>query len=196
MSDRKKAVIKTLLFVVLLVIIDVLAKPMLMSLMAHAKPSAMKNLYDVATNCKKDIIILGSSRAMHHYDSRIISDSLKMSCLNCGAMSNGIVLMYGRYKLLTRHHNPKMIIYDLYPPFDLKEGDNSKYIPTLRPFADDENIRSLFARIDKWENLKVFSTLYRYNSLLPELVSVNFKEAKSLFDGYAPLYNTKPFTPP
>jgi hypothetical protein len=196
MSEKKKAVTKTLLFLLVFVVINVLAKPMLMSLMAHAKPSSMKNVYDIATDCQKDIVIFGSSRAMHHYDSRIISDSLNMSCLNCGAMSNGIVLMYGRYKLLTRHHKPKIIIYDLFPPYDLQEDDNSKYIPTLRPFADDEAIRSLFSQIDKRENLKVYSALYRYNSLLPELVSANFKEDKSLYDGYAPLFNTKTFTPP
>ena len=104
--------------------------------------------------------------------------------------------MYGRYKLLTRHHNPKIIIYDVHPPFDLIEDDNSKYIPTLRPFADDKNIKSLFSQIDKWENLKNISTMYRYNSLLPELISVNFKAVNSLYEGYAPLYNTKPFVPP
>lgn len=190
------AAIKIIIFTIFFVLIDLLSRPVFMSLMANAKPSAMKNMYDITINCKKDIIVLGSSRAMHHYDSRIIADSLKMTCLNCGAMSNGIVLMYGRYKLLTRHHNPKIIIYDVHPPFDLIESDNSKYIPTLRPFAEDASIKKLFSRIDKWENLKCLCSLYRFNSLLPELLSVNFKEDQSLFDGYAPLYNIKEFTPP
>lgn len=192
----KRAIRKVLLFFILFSLVDFLSKPLFMSLLANAKPSAMKNMYDISVNCNKDIIVLGSSRAMHHYDSRIIEDSLHMSCLNCGAMSNGIVLMYGRYKLLTRHHNPKIIIYDVHPPFDLTVGDNSKYIPTLRPFADDENIKNLFDKIDKKENWKVHSNLYRFNSLLPELLAVNVRGDNCLFNGYAPLFNTKEFAPP
>ena len=164
--------------------------------MSNAKPSAVKDMYDIAVNTDDSIIVLGSSRAMHHYDSRIMEDSLQMSCQNCGAMSNGIVLMYGRYKLLTRHHTPKMIVYDLHPPFDLAVGDNSKYIPTLRPWAEDENLKELFDAVDRWENLKLKCNLYRFNSLVPEILAVNFREIGGLYKGYAPLYSIKEFTPP
>ena len=192
----KKAIVKILFFTLLFVFVDTISGPVLMSLMASAKPSAMKDMYDITESTDDDIIILGSSRAMHHYDSRIIKDSMQMSCQNCGAMSNGIVLMYGRYKLLTRHHIPKMIVYDLHPPFDIAKGDNSKYIPTLRPFADDDNLKKLFAAIDKWENFKLNCNLYRFNSLVPELLAVNIREAVGIYDGYTPLYNSKEFTPP
>ena len=186
----KQSLFKILLFFVLFCFIDQISRPLLMSLMAHAKTSALKNTWDMANLRHDDIVVLGSSRAMHHYDSRIIEDSTNMSCMNFGAMSNGIVLMYGRYKLLTKNHTPKLIIYDIHPPFDVEIGDNTKYIPSLRPYADNIDIQNLFNRIDCRENLKNHSTFYRFNSLLPELLSTQFSEDGNLYNGYAPLYGS------
>lgn len=172
----------------LAVIVDVISGKILLNMMSNAKPSTMKDMFDVTRSCKEDIVVLGSSRAAHHYDSRIIEDSLEMSCVNYGSQDNGIVLMYGRYKMLTRYHIPKMIIYDIHSPFDLWQGDNSKYLPRLRPFASDSTIRNYIYRIDESENLKLNSNLYRFNGMFQELLAVQFRADNNLYHGYAPLY--------
>ncbi len=193
----KVTAVKTLAFILLFGIVDALSGPVFLFLMSHAKPSAMKDMYNLATtNCKPDIVILGSSRAMHHYDSRIIQDSLGVSCMNYGAMSNGIVLMFGRYKLLTRYHTPKMVIYDIHYPFDLSLDDNSKYIPALRPFAYDKEIKDYICRIDARERYKLYSHLYRFNGMFQELLAVQFKADNNLFNGYSPLYGEMKIAPP
>lgn len=184
----KKTVFKLLTFLLLFVAVDVVSGKLLPEMMSRAKPSSMKNMCDLANEAKPDIVILGSSRAMHHYDSRIIQDSLGLTCMNYGAMSNGIVLMYGRYKLLTRHHTPKMIVYDIHPPFDLEIGDNSKYIPTLRPFAYDKEIKDYICSIEDDERFKLYSHIYRFNGMFQELLAVQFKADNQLFNGYSPLY--------
>ena len=49
-----------------------------------------------------DILIFGSSRAVHHYNSSMIEDSLGMSCYNCGDDGNGIILSYGRLSMISQ----------------------------------------------------------------------------------------------
>ena len=52
--------------------------------------------YYVCEKVTEDIIIMGSSRASHHYVPEIISEELGMSCFNAGRDGNGIILQYGR----------------------------------------------------------------------------------------------------
>lgn len=190
-----KVLTRLLLFFIAFFLIDFVTGKMCLWMMSHAKPSAMKNMYEIYRGSNADIVVLGSSRAMHHYDSRIIEDSIGMKCMNYGAMSNGILLMYGRYKMLIKKHSPQLIIYDLHPPLDIEKSDNSKYIPTLRPFADDEDISNYICRIDSGEKIKLHSFLYRFNSLFPELLTTQFKCDNNLFGGYSPLQGTMKVTP-
>ena len=79
-----------------------------------------------------NILIFGSSRAAHHYVPSILSDSLDMSCYNCGLDGNGIIYGYGKLKTITARYYPKIVILDIQPTFDLFTNDNCKY---LAPFA-------------------------------------------------------------
>lgn len=57
-----------------------------------------------------NILIFGSSRAAHHYVPSILSDSLDMSCYNCGMDGNGIIYGYGKLKTITARYYPKIVI--------------------------------------------------------------------------------------
>lgn len=193
--NTSKLLKRLLLFFLAFFLLDFVTGKLCLWMMSHAKPSTMRNMYDFYRGSNADIVVLGSSRAMHHYDSRIIEDSIGMKCMNYGAMSNGLILMYGRYKMLIKKHAPKMIIYDLHPPFDIEKSDNSKFIPSLRPFADYEDIRNYICRIDSGEKIKLYSFLYRFNSMLPELLATQFRSDNNLFGGYAPLQGTMKVSP-
>ena len=92
-------------------------------------------------------------------------------------------------KLYIKKHIPKILIYDIYPPFDLELEEKSKYLQVLRPYYDNEYIQSLQIQIDSKEKYKNISYLYRYNSQAPVIIASFLKEAKNLFNGYAPLFN-------
>ena len=59
----------------------------------HAKGSSIREMNDVCLDNQYDVLIMGSSRAHHHYVPEIISDSLGLSCYNTGKDGNGIILV-------------------------------------------------------------------------------------------------------
>ena len=116
--------------------------------------------------CKKsneDIIIMGSSRASHHYVPEIITEKTGMSCFNAGQDGNGIILQYGRWKMISERYSPKVIIYDITPVFDLEQNDNMAYVDRLKPFCYNTSVKGYVASIFPMENIKLYSNMYRYN---------------------------------
>lgn len=161
----KKFLLKSAFFFVALIVVD-RALGMVFSYMSeHAKGGYIGHHKYVIDKVNEDILIFGSSRAIHHYNPQIISDSLSMSCYNCGQDGNGIILFYGLWQMIKQHHKPKMIIYDVSTSFDLYEGEsNQRYLGWLRADYDRSGIKEIFSEIDSKEKYKMTSMLYRYNS--------------------------------
>lgn len=131
--------------------------------------------------------MFGSSRCIHHYDPRIIEDSLSLSCYNCGADGNGIILYYARFRMITERYKPRCIVYDVCTSFDLMSGDpNNKYLKWLRPYYSRPAVDSLFWDIDSLERFKMISSAYQYNSKLLQMVSDNIHPLQSDIRGYRP----------
>ena len=143
----------------------------------------------VCEKATEDVIIMGSSRASHHYVPDIISESLGMTCFNAGQDGNGIILQYGRWKMLSERYTPKLLIYDISTEFDLAENDNMAYVDRLKPFACYDAVRNYVADIFPMEKLKLFSKLYCYNYKFIEMFSdCRQKGDKVSKTGYIPLY--------
>lgn len=124
--------------------------------------------------CKKtneDVLIFGSSRAFHHYNPQIITDSLKLSCYNCGQDGNGIILNYGRLVMIQQRYQPKVIIYDISTSFDYLTNDNHTYLGKLKPYYQEQGIKDIFTSIDQTEKWKMLCSMYRYNSSFIQIIS-------------------------
>lgn len=106
----KKALFKLVLFLLLFVLTDMLAGR-LFSYMQLYSPSYLPGYITLHAN--EDVIVFGSSKGGSNYNMQLLNDSLRMTCLNCSDTGNGIIQMYGRYKLLTNRYTPKVIIYDV-----------------------------------------------------------------------------------
>lgn len=97
----RRFICKILLFLIGLVIVDNLVGLEGKYLVNHVKGGDNGLNTYICRKLQDDCLVFGSSRGMHHYDPNIISDSLGMSCWNCSLDGSGIILMYGRYKLLS-----------------------------------------------------------------------------------------------
>ena len=184
----KKFILKVLMFFVLVAVMDFAWGGIFSWLREYAKGGSTENCEYIANRCEDDIIILGSSRATHHYIPQIIEDSLGLSCYNCGEEGNGIVLAFGRFKMLTNRYKPKLVIYELTPGYDygIKEP-NTKYLGYLRPYYDKNGIKRLFDDFDdEFSFLKMKSKMYQNTGkLLPDLVdNFVYRDNKK---GYTPL---------
>ena len=136
----------------------------------------------------EDILIFGSSRAVHHYNAKMLKDSLGMECYNCGEDGQGIILNYGRLLMETERHQPKIVIYDVQPDYDIEENDNSKYLKWLKPHYDRKGIADIVKSIDEKESWKMMSHLYRYNSeYILLLIALAHTNEKASGNGYSPL---------
>lgn len=122
-----------------------------------------------------DLVIFGSSRAEHHYNTKMMTDSLGIPCYNCGEEGCGIILAYGRLLMLLERYHPKTIVYDLTPDFDFLKGkDNHQYLYRLKQHYDRSDIDSIFWSIDSTEKYKMLSGMYRHNSSFLQNLIVYF----------------------
>jgi len=158
----------------------------------HAKGGQTHKIETVARGVKHDILIMGSSRACHHYDPRVISCATGMSTFNSGQDGNGIILMYGLLSMNLEHNTPKIIIYDVTPEYDIQVYDddsNLRYLALLKPFYHHPEIHDLIRDVSPKESVKLLSNLYRYNSNWLTIVNDYFKGQEDPFQGYKPVYN-------
>ncbi len=183
---------KTLLVVITLLLIDQLVGRSLMWINEGTmKGDYGRNTY-IATQACQDILIFGSSRAIHHYDPTLIGESLGMTCYNCGEDGMGIILMYARLQLILQRHTPKVVIYDIEPSYDLLEDDNTRYLGFLRPFYDNDTIKRICVDVSPSERFKNLSMLYRFNSRWVDIIAQRISHDPSQARDYtwAPLHGS------
>ena len=119
-----------------------------------------------------------------------MTDSLGVSCYNCGENYCGIILSYGRLQMLLNRYTPKTIIYDVYLLFDYLEGKgNYEYLSRLKPYYHEKGIDSIFFDIDPLERYKMESGMYRHNSsFLTDCISYFLgKTTSKELRGYMPI---------
>lgn len=166
----KKTILKLIVFAACFFTVDTVLGTYFTSIQNKVKGGSIgKNNY-IANQANEDIIIFGSSKGAKHYNPVVISNALGMSCYNCAEDANGIVLMYGRYKLLTERYTPKIIIYDLRPNYDFYLNDNKTFLTLLKPFYGRLGIDSIFLKVDKNERIKMSSHLYRFNYIFIDIL--------------------------
>lgn len=168
----RKHLAKILLFLVIVALLDV-ATGLVFSRLSHMARGGdtARNEY-ICNGTSEDVLVFGSSRAIHHYNPAIISQLTGMTCYNCGQDGNGAILNYGRYHLIAQRYQPKVIIYDLMPEYDILTGeDNHKFLGWLRPYYDRDGIADIFKRVDPKEKFKMMSQMYRYNSRFIQMLT-------------------------
>ncbi len=168
----RKHLVKILLFLVIVALLDV-ATGLVFSRLTHMARGGdtARNEY-ICNGTSEDVLVFGSSRAIHHYNPAIISQLTGMTCYNCGQDGNGAILNYGRYHLIAERYQPKVIIYDMMPEYDLLQGeDNHRFLGWLRPYYDRDGIADIFEQVDHTERYKMMSQMYRYNSRFIQMIT-------------------------
>ncbi len=190
----KKFLKYLLLFFGVVIIIDVCVGYACDYMRHHTKPGPIKQFDDLCLKDEHDILIMGSSRAHHHYVPMIFEDSLGLDVYNVGVDGNGVVLAYGILQMVTKRYSPKMIIYDVEQSFDIYyyKNDNNctRYLALLKPYYREANVAGIFKDISKQEYYKVHFGLYRYNSSVIQLVKEFCIPSTVFYKGYEPAYGT------
>lgn len=140
-----------------------------------------------------DVIVFGSSRAEHHYNAQMMTDSLGISCYNCGEGGAGIILAYGRLLMMLERYTPKTVIYEVTPQYDILDvgiTDYQQYLFRLKQHYYRPGVDSIFWDVDPKERYKMASGMYRNNSFWMNNVVVYFTHwsEETGVRGYRPFY--------
>lgn len=153
---------------ILLVYIDVAFGYILDTCRHGAKSGPTSLMEDICERKEYSVVVFGSSRACHHYDAQMMSNTLNCEVVNAGLEGYGIITMYGILEMIVSRYIPDVVIYDVTPEYDYlvhSPGDLEKSIIPLKPFFNLPQIRALVADISASEYYKLHSNLYRYNSI-------------------------------
>ena len=187
----KKFILKIILFFVIVVSIDFFVSAAGNYMQGHAKGGDTKRFDDLVEKDEHDVLILGSSRAHHHYDTPFLSDTLGVDVYNAGIDGNGVVLAYGILEIALNRYKPKLILYDVEPAFDINEyfADNNhiRYISKLKPYYKEHGIEQIIKDVSMEEWRKVQFGLLRFNTGIITILVDNFVPKKNSPQGYAPI---------
>ena len=144
--------------------------------------------------CNEDIIILGNSRAQHHYIPSMLSDSLKMSCFNAGQDGgHSIFLPYGQVEAILKRYKPKLFLLEFSPSsvyYD--ETDYDKLAIFLPYYNSLKFLRPLIELRGPFEKYKNLSGIYPFNSQVINIIRFNYKKTDRFImnQGYDPIFRT------
>jgi hypothetical protein len=133
-----------------------------------------------------DVLIFGSSRAIHHYDSRVFESELGMSTFNAGSRGQDMIYTYAILKSALKRYTPKLVILNIDTRLFNLEGKFERLADLAPYYRSHEELRTIIERRSKFENVKLLSTVYQYNSTLLHII--NYALFPQIdYDGFFPL---------
>lgn len=139
-----------------------------------------------------DMLVFGSSRANHHYKPEVIEKELNVSYYNLGRDGSSILYHYAVLNAVTKRYIPKMIILDINESEFRKSEVTYERLSSLLPYYKTHpEMRPIIELRSKYENYKLYSSVYPYNSFVSTIILGNTelnKNRKADYLGYIPLY--------
>ena len=187
----KRYITNILVFFIIIAVVDIGIGYWGDYLQGHSRGGYSKKINDLLIKDKHDVLILGSSRALHHYDTPFLSDTLGIDVYNAGYDGNGIILADGILRMVLERYKPRLIVYDVEPAFDIEEYINDKgnvrYISHLRPYFKYPCVSFIIRDISFEEWCKAHSGMLRYNTNIISLAKDNIKDSGVYEKGFAPI---------
>src|ERR1700741_1421898 len=91
-------------------------------------------LYRITYSLEKtneDILVFGSSRAIHHYHPEVFEKSMHMSCYNTGRDGEHFFYQYAILKGVLKRYTPKIVIFDFIAAEFIKEHEGYDRLSAL-----------------------------------------------------------------
>lgn len=188
---------KFLILLAVLFILDRLIGTALEKAYQNAPQGDIKVFAHSITDPSEDIYIYGSSRAVHGYDTRIFTDSLKLSCFNSGRQNSNILYHTAILKEMLKKHTPKVIVLDVSAKeLTWRTAENSKVVlaSMILPYVSrDTSFANIAQQLFPEELMKAeVSKIYPYNSMILSLAigKRNFDKEEN-YNGYLPMHGHK-----
>lgn len=154
------------------------------------KTSMVSTIYQSLFEKQADVLILGSSTANHHYNSKMMEDSLNMTVYNSGLDGRDMVYFDVVLQATLERCTPKYVLLDIGVPH--LDGSWVNRISDTKLYYGSNNAVTRYynTETDWQQKLKLISSLYRYNKAFSYLIRVYLDSPNDL-NGFAPLKGHK-----
>jgi hypothetical protein len=148
----------------------------------------------VMEQAHQELLVFGSSKASHHYQSEIIENKLDLTTYNAGRNGNPILYHLAIFKSVLKRYKPKQVILDININEFQEIEDSYEVLATLLPYYKiHSQVRPMVKLRSKFEQIKLCSQIYPFNSLIFTIAAGNTefnKQRREEINGYVPLKNT------
>ena len=183
----KKYFLRLMIFLVLLLAGDRALYALLSNAFHKTETGETGGFINKIRSIKAEALIVGDSRAMHHYDPVILQDTLKMRVYNAGVNGQGMPYIRGITDLILRDYKPGLLIFNVDARTLVASKDKRDRITILAPFMDEsEVIRELIYNRSFFEPCKYLFHLFRFNSR-PFAILRNLHAQDKTISGFEPL---------
>ncbi|MFH1119619.1 MAG: hypothetical protein V1775_07325 [Bacteroidota bacterium] len=137
-----------------------------------------------------EFLILGSSRATHHYVPDVFEECTGMSFYNTGRQGTGIFHQLAVLTAILKRYKPKVIILDYAGDFRLGDNTYARLSSLLPYYREHEELRWIVHLKSPWEKIKLLSEIYPFSSQVQQIIlgNLEFNKIKEKDDrGYVPL---------
>ena len=145
-----------------------------------------KQEYLLNENNEFRLVIFGSSRANHHYDTPYLTDSIGVTSFNAGEDGRGLTYQLPLIKSYLEHNNPELIVLEMFSTMD---GSWNDRLSLLYPYAQSHpHIIEAAEKVDPYNRFYLNSNLFQYNgNIVPMIKNYRnpFKPNQSY--GFVPL---------
>jgi hypothetical protein len=185
--------IKMLIFLALVIMLDFSIGSILKYFYFKQKSGLLYRTTYSMDSTRADFLVLGSSTATHHYNSDILEKRLGISVYNAGRNANPIFYDFAVFQSILKRYTPKIVLLDFnVEEFKVNPDDYDKISSLLPYYKDHPEIRSIIRLKSPYENYKLLSKIYPFNSLLFTIGigSTNFNTNRDDINdvkGYVPL---------
>ena len=198
----KKFILKAFLLLAIMFTIDRSLGGYIEYLYLHEPMGDVAAFSHAINDPKEDLLIYGSSRAVHTYDTRIFTDTLGISAFNCGRNASNVIYHSAILSAaINGEHKPKVIILDMVAKeIAWRSGQYGEDVLAgmLLPYVlTNDNFATLSKQLFPKEYYKAkVSKLYAYNSHILSIVKNYSRRHNDNINGYQPLHGSKILTEP
>lgn len=166
-SNMMKPLTKLFLFVLLMWILNhILAVPIRKTYFGSNGGNSGAQI-NYALRDKSDVLIIGSSRAAHHYNSESIANITGLRVYNAGKEGVNSSYQYGLMSMYLRDNTPKLIVYDV---CDFGPNLDSGTTNLFPYYYRDREVRSIIRDRDSYADLKFQFPVYAFNGKIIDLI--------------------------
>lgn len=160
----------------------------------HINTNEIGRLNRISHEVSADVMVFGSSRALHHYVPQVMTEVTGLTCYNCGFGGESNVFHYALMRQVQQRHTPRLFIYEFTVDYDAEAGrEFTTSLTKIRRMTSLACRDSILTDVSPRERWRMLSRIYPYNSALFEMLTTHIDDiyaAPDVDQGYVPLHHT------